>query len=186
MNIVVISGSPRKNSVTNRVALYLEKALKAKTSSNVGLIDVRDWNLPLLQTVFTSIDKTPDEFKPLAELMFAADAFVLVTPEYNGSYSPALQNLLDHFPKQMHKAFGVVTASVGVMGGMRASQQLLLLICALFGVPCPNMLIIGNVDKRFSETGELIDESFTNSVNTFIHEFLWLAEAVSERNELHK
>ena len=124
MNIEIISGSPRKDSLSNRVALFLQKYLTEKTSHTVNIIDVREWNLPLLQHVFMSVDKTPEAYKPLAERMFAADAYILVTPEYNGSYSPALQNLLDHFPKQAHKAFGIVTASPGAMGGMRSSQKI--------------------------------------------------------------
>ena len=149
MNIEIISGSPRKDSLSNRVALFLQKYLTEKTSHTVNIIDVREWNLPLLQHVFMSVDKTPDAYKPLAERMFAADAYILVTPEYNGSYSPALQNLLDHFPKQAHKAFGIVTASPGAMGGMRSSQQLLLLIPALFGIASPYMLVTPMVDKKF-------------------------------------
>lgn len=178
MNIVVISGSPKQDSVTNRVALFLEKLLKEKTQHDIDLIDVRDWNLGLLQHVFTSVEHTPDAFKPLSEKIFAADAFVLVTPEYNGSYSPALQNLLDHYPKQSHKAFGLVTASPGAMGGMRASQQLLLLVPALFGIACPNMLIIPQVDKKFDMQGNLIDASFQKAIDVFTKEFLWLAEAL--------
>jgi NAD(P)H-dependent FMN reductase len=30
--------------------------------------------------------------KPLAKRIFEADAFILATPEYNGSYSPAMKN----------------------------------------------------------------------------------------------
>jgi NAD(P)H-dependent FMN reductase len=176
MNIEIISGSPRKESASHRVAVYLQKYLATKTRHTANIIDVRDWNLPLLQTVFSSLEKTPETFKPLAEKMFAADAFILVTPEYNGGYSPALQNLMDHFPKQSHKAFGIVTASPGAMGGMRASQQLLLLIPALFGVASPHMLVTPMVDKKFDAEGNLIDPGFEKSVDNFVNEFLWLAE----------
>lgn len=178
MIIEIISGSPRKDSVTNRVALFLQYYLSNHTSHEVNVIDVRDWDLPLLQSVFTSVDTTPDKFKPLAKRMFAADAFILVTPEYNGSYSPALQNLLDHFPKQSHKAFGIVTASVGLMGGIRASQQMLLLVPALFGITSPYMLIVPQVDKKFDETGILLDHTFLGSIELFIMELLWLAETL--------
>jgi len=178
MNIEIISGSPRKDSVSHRVALFLKKYLAAKTSHSINIIDVRDWNLPLLQNIFTSVEKTPDAYKPLAEKMFAADAFILVTPEYNGSFSPALQNLVDHFPKQSHKAFGIVTASPGAMGGMRASQQLLLLIPALFGIASPHMLITPLVDKKFGAEGNLTDAGFEKSIDTFANEFLWLAETL--------
>ena len=175
MNIEIISGSPRKNSISYRIALHLKKALTEKTNHNIGLIDVREWDLGLLQEVWTSVERTPDQFKPLAERMFAADAFILVTPEYNGSYSPALQNLMDHFPKQARKPFGIVTSSVGAMGGIRASQQMLLFIPALFGIASPYMLIVPNADKKFDTEGNLVEESFTNSVHTFVTEFLNLA-----------
>lgn len=180
MNIEIISGSPRQASVTNRLATFLEKEFKAKTQHNIGLIDVRDWNLGLLNNVFSSVEKTPDEFKHLAERMFAADAFVIVTPEYNGSYSPALQNLLDHFPKQSKKAFAIATASTGGLGGARSSQQALLLVPALFGIASPYLLITPFVDKKFNEEGNLVDESFRPAIDTFMYEFLWLAESLKK------
>lgn len=181
MNIEIISGSPRTASVTNRLAIFLEKELKAKSTHNIGLIDVREWNLGLLNNVFTSIEKTPEAFKPLAERMFAADAFVIVTPEYNGSYSPALQNLLDHFPKQSRKTFAIATASTGGLGGARSSQQALLLVPALFGITSPYLLITPFVDKKFSEDGSLVDENFQKAVDTFVNEFLWLAESICKK-----
>src|SRR5215470_289392 len=176
MRIEIISGSPRPNSVTHRVSLHLQKLLQNKTGHEVGIINLKDWNLPPLQSVFVSVERTPHEFKSLAERIFKADAFILVTPEYNGSYSPAMKNLLDHFPKQHHKPFGIVTASPGPLGGIRASQQMQLLINALFGIASPYMLIVGGVDKKFDAEGNLTDDSFHNIVHNFITEYLWLAE----------
>lgn len=186
MRIEIISGSPRVNSLTRRVALHLSNLIRKEGKHEVGIIDLKDWNLPPVQTVFVSIDKTPEEFRPLAEKVFNADAFLLVTPEYNGSYSPALKNLLDHFPKQHHKPFGIATASPGGMGGIRAAQQLLLLIPALFGLASPYMLIVPAVDKKFSPDGDLLDESFQNSVHNFITEFLWLGERIVSKRETTK
>ncbi|MCA6467382.1 MAG: NAD(P)H-dependent oxidoreductase [Chitinophagaceae bacterium] len=178
MNIEIIAGSPRRESVSFRVALHLQQQLTQSSSHQVNIIDVRDWDFPLLQDVINSPETAPEHLAPLARRMFAADAFILVTPEYNGTYTAALKNLLDHFPKQSHKAFGVVTASPGAMGGMRGSQQLLLLVSALFGVACPNMLIVPGVEKKFDAEGQLIDSSFAKSVETFLREWLWLAEAL--------
>lgn len=176
MKIEIIAGSPRLNSVTRRVALYLKNWLKQNSTHEVDIIDMKDWDVPPMQSVWVSADKTPAQFKSLADRVFGADAFILVTPEYNGSYSPSLKNLLDHFPKQHHKPFGIVTASPGAFGGIRASQQLLLLIPALFGVASPYMLIVPGVDKKFSPDGDLLDETFHNSVHNFATEFLWLSE----------
>jgi NAD(P)H-dependent FMN reductase len=178
MKIEIIAGSPRVNSLTRRVALHLKNWLKENTRHEADIIDLKDWNLPPVQTVFVSPDNTPEEFRPLAKRIFGADAFILATPEYNGSYSPALKNLLDHFPKQHHKPFGIVTASPGPMGGLRAAQQLLLLVPALFGVASPYLLLVPAVDKKFSADGDLLDGSFGNNVHNFIAEFLWLAEKV--------
>ncbi|RDC62581.1 NADPH-dependent FMN reductase [Adhaeribacter pallidiroseus] len=181
MNIEIISGSPRKESITNRAAVFLHQLLSRTTSHQVGLIDVRDHAFGLLQKVIVSVEKAPEEHKIIAERMFSAEAFILVTPEYNGSYSPAMKNLLDHFPKQMHKPFGIVTASTGAMGGMRASQQLQLLINALFGIASPYMLVIPLVDKKLDAAGNLIDGSFQSNVDTFVHEYLWLAERITKK-----
>lgn len=178
MKIEIISGSPRVSSVTRRVALYLKNWLRNNTSHEIDVIDLKDWNLPPVQYVFSSLDKTPDEFKLLAERIFSADAIILVTPEYNGSYSPAMKNLLDHFPKQQHKAFAIATASPGAMGGIRAAQQLLLLVPALFGVVSPYLLIVPAVDKKFTPDGDLLEESFQNIIHNFVSEFLWLAEKI--------
>lgn len=176
MKIEIISGSPRINSVTRRVALHIKNWLDQNTQHEVDIIDMKDWSIPPVQSVWVTAEKAPVELQPLAQRVFEADAFILVTPEYNGSYSPAMKNMLDHFPKQHHKPFGIVTASPGAMGGMRASQQLLQLVPALFGIASPYMLITPAVDKKFGPDGELLDESFQNAVHNFITEFLWLSE----------
>jgi NAD(P)H-dependent FMN reductase len=176
MKITIISGSPRGNSVTHRVALHLQKAITEKTNHEVDILDVRETEFPQLQSVFTSVETTPQEYKTVAAKMFGADAFILLTPEYNGSYSAALKNLLDHFPKQHHKVFAISTASPGGLGGVRAALQLQELIFALFGIGSPYMLVIPQVDKKFDETGNLLDDGFKKSVDLFIKEFVWLAE----------
>ena len=179
MKIEIIAGSPRKNSVTLRVAIFLQQYFSKNASHEIGLIDTKDWNLPPLETVFNSIENTPDKWKPLSERMFAANAFILVSPEYNGSYSPALKNLLDHYPKQHRKSFAIATASPGALGGIRAAQQMQLLVAALFGIGSPYMLIVPQVDKKFDANGNLIDQSFLNSIHNFMTEFLWLAESIA-------
>ena len=177
MNIEIISGSPRVESVTHRLALFLHRTLNEKTQHHIGLIDVREPQFPMIQAApFGSAEKAPEALRPIAQRMFAADAFVLVTPEYNGSYAPAMKNLFDHFPKQMHKAFGIATASPGAMGGIPASQQVQLMINGLMGIGSPIMLVTPHIDKKFDAEGTLLDGSFQAQVDTFVQEFLWLAE----------
>lgn len=180
MRIEIISGSPRPTSSTHRVALFLEKHLTQHTDHEIGVIDMREHDLPPMQNVFTSLEGTPEHYKPMAEQVFGADAFILVTPEYNGSYTPALKNLLDHFPKQMHKTFGIVTASPGALGGIRAAMQLQQLVYALFGIGSPFMLVTPAVDKKFDAEGNLLDPTFEKSIDQFVKEFLWLAQKLVE------
>ena len=178
MRIEIISGSPRENSITHRVAVALQKILQQKTQYHIGLINIKDIDLSPVQAVFTSVEHTPEQYKELSERIFTTDAFILVTPEYNGSYSTAMKNLLDHFPKQYRKVFGIVTASPGALGGIRAAMQLQQLIYGLFAIGSPHMLIVPGVDKKFNAEGELIDPLFEKNVTVFVDEFLWLAEKV--------
>jgi NAD(P)H-dependent FMN reductase len=179
MRIEIISGSPRENSVTNRLVLFLEKFLNSHSDHEIGLIDLRDHVLPHIQNVFRSADDAPAEYRHLAERMFAADAYIIVTPEYNGSYSPAMQNLFDHFPKRQRKVFGLATGSPGALGGMRAAMQLQQFVMALFGIASPHMLITPMIDKKFDEEGNLLDPAFQKSIDNFISEFLWLSESLN-------
>src|SRR5687768_11333580 len=177
MRIEIIAGSAREGSLTKRVAMFLHSWINRNTAHETGMIDMHEWKeLPPVQSVWTSVDKAPADYRELASRMMNAEAYILVSPEYNGSYSPALKNLLDHFPKRQHKPFAIATASPGAMGGMRAAQQLLLLVPALFGIVSPYLLIVPGVDKKFSPDGDMLDESFENSVHNFIAEFLWLSE----------
>lgn len=178
MKIEIISGSPRGNSITNRVAIHLKDQIRKKTEHDVDVIDVRDNEMPLLQAVFTSVESTPEPFKQVTARMLGANAFILLTPEYNGSYSAALKNLLDHFPKQHHKVFAIATTSTGMLGGIRAALQLQELVYALFGIGSPYMLVTPQVDKKFDEDGNLLDPNFKKSVDIFINEFIWLAEKI--------
>ena len=66
---------------------------------------------------------------------------------------------------------------------MRATQQMQLLINALFGIGSPFMLVTPMVDKKFDEQGNLLDASFQAVIDTFIHEFLWLAESVKPESK---
>lgn len=145
---------------------------------DVNIIDLSEIDFPQLQKVFTSVEGTPDEYKEVAKIMFDSDAYILVSPEYNGSYSAAMKNLLDHFPKQHHKVFGIVTASTGMLGGVRAALQLQELIFALFGIGSPYMLVTPQVDKKFEEDGTLRDEGFQKNVDLFVNEFIWLSEKI--------
>ncbi|MBS1637051.1 MAG: NAD(P)H-dependent oxidoreductase [Bacteroidetes bacterium] len=179
MNIEIIAGSPRKPSLSLRVAKHLQTILNEKHGHHTGLINLQDTIFPFIQDVWKSADHAPVEFQPIAKRVFEAHAFIIVTPEYNGGYSPAISNFFDHFPKQLRKTFGIAATSPGALGGIRAAQNLLLFNAGLFGITSPQMLIVPQVDKKFDEQGQLMDENFKLSLDNFTAEFLWLAERVA-------
>ncbi len=179
MNLVIISGSSRKPSLTKRVADYLVSYFSKNTDHTIQFINLQETELPYVEMAWGSVDKAPEKYKPLAEIMFGADAFILVSPEYNGSYTAALKNLLDHFPKQHRKPFGIVTGSPGALAGIRAAHQLQLLVIGLFGIPSPYMLLVPMLDKKFDAEGNLTDPTFESSVHQFANEFLFIAERLT-------
>lgn len=179
MRIEIISGSPRIGSVTRRVALHLKDVLSQELNSTVGFIDMQQNVLPPVQNVWRTADDAPVLLRDVARSVFDADGYIIVSPEYNGSYSPALKNFLDHFSKRERKVFGIVAASPGALGGVRAALQLQTMVDGLFGIGSPKMLIVPGVDTKFAENGTLLDQSFKPSVKTFVDDFLWLANAIS-------
>jgi NAD(P)H-dependent FMN reductase len=176
--VLIVSGSPRKDSKSARVAKHLYRLLKQTEGIKPVMLDVRDNPLPVFESVFENIETTPDLYRPLAEKMIHADAYIIISPEYNGSYTASVQNLFDHFPRQQKKVYGIVTATNGSMGGMRASQQLLLYAIALFGIVSPYMLVTPFVDKKFDEDGTLLDNTFQPKVDLFLNQFIWLVNKI--------
>jgi len=122
----------------------------------------------------------------LHDKLSAADAMIFVTPEYNGSYSLALKNMVDYFGLKVFekKAIGVAAVSTGALGGIRAAVQLQQLILAIYAIPVPQMLLVPSVLTRFDEFGKLIDDLFAKNVDRFVNDFLWFAEALHEKKKI--
>lgn len=175
MNITLISGSQNPNSQTYRVILHLTEQIKNHfPEANLQLIDVRKYNIPLDAEVYKNDGSAPKELQTLIDIYFNSDCFILVSPEYNGSYTPALKNLLNHFPGLKHKPVGIVSSTDGRLGGMRAAQQMQLMVVAHFGVPLATMLIISEVHRKFDHIGNLLDPHFEKAIHHFLNEFAWI------------
>lgn len=182
MHLTIIAGSPRQGSISKRVALHLRSKLEAVPGVETGWVNMQEHALPPIQEVWKREEDVPASHRALFGMMHATDGFVVVSPEYNGGYSATMKNFMDHFTKQayLRKPWGVVTSSTGSMGGMRASQQLLLLGAGLFAIPCPRMLVTPHADKKFDEDGRLLEASFETAIQTFMEEYLWLARKLVE------
>src|SRR5688572_12467762 len=90
----------------------------------------------------------------LAALYKSADAFVVVTAEYNHSIPPALSNLLDHFLEEYFwRPSAIVCYSAGQFGGVRAAMRLRAMLCELGTPSIPSLLPVPTVQDAFDDEG---------------------------------
>jgi NAD(P)H-dependent FMN reductase len=175
MSIAIISTSTRPGRTSHRVALALKRTVETAGQS-VSLIDLKELTLPLFSERFaflTESERSENMIK-IAEILQQSKAIIFVTPEYNGSISTGLKNLLDTFGKAEFagKPIGVATASTGIMGGIRAAQQLQINILGVQAYPQPQMLTVGEVDKQMDTEGEVLNTAFGPKLNGFVTAFL--------------
>jgi NAD(P)H-dependent FMN reductase len=183
MNVTIISASTRLGRQTHKAALGLLKYLQPFEHLKPQLVDLAEYRLPLFEETLARHPDPPQVLLELGAILSQSDAMLFVTPEYNGSYSPALKNAVDSFNKTefARKAIGIVTVTTGAMGGIRAGLALQHLIPALFAYPVPQMLLVPSVQNKFDDEGNLLDPAFEKNMASFVKEFLWLAEAVYEK-----
>jgi NAD(P)H-dependent FMN reductase len=111
----------------------------------------------------------------------ATEAFLFLSPEYNGAISSGLKNFIDLFAKAPfnHKAIGVITATVGAAGGIRAAYQLQQTILSIHGFPHPTMLTVAKMDQVLDEGGLILSEAYAKKQEQFLNHFLDFAQKLS-------
>ena len=110
-----------------------------------------------------------------------ADAFVVVSGEYNHSIPPALSNLLDHFLEEyFFRPSAIVCYSAGAFGGVRAAMQLRAMLCELGTPSIPSLFPIPKVQDAFDEDGTPRDEAYPRRIVRFLDELEWYANALRE------
>lgn len=132
LRIGIILGSTRPGRNGEAVAKWVQQSATRRSDATFELIDIRDFNLPLLdEPVPPSMGQYSREHtKAWARRIDALDAFVFVTPEYNHSTSGALKNAIDYLYREWNnKAAGFV--GYGSAGGVRAVEHLRLIAAEL-------------------------------------------------------
>lgn len=128
INLAVILGSTRPGRNGEAVAKWTYEIAKKRSDAKVELVDLLDFNLPLLdEPVLPSRGQySQAHTKAWAAKIDSFDAFVFVTPEYNHGTSGALKNAIDFLYKEWNnKSAGFV--GYGSVGGARAVEQLRLI-----------------------------------------------------------
>ena len=183
MKIAVLVGSVRSDRQGIRGGRFVERSLAAR-GHEVDLVDPAALNLPLLDRMYKEYPKgsAPEVLERLAVLYRAADAFVVVSGEYNHSVPPALSNLLDHFLEEYFwRPSAIVSYSSGQFGGVRAAMQLRAMLCEL-GMPSISSLFpIPRIQSALDDEGRPTDAAMDRRFARFASELEWYAEAFRDR-----
>jgi len=178
MNIAIISGSARPERQSHQVALEVQQRV-SKLGLSSWIWDIKASNFPLLDYTFGEHPNPGESLKEVKAKLDQTDAFIIVSPEHNGSYPGALKNAMDYFYKEyVHKVFGIVTVSNGVLGGINALKNLQHYVLKVNGIVSPEFVITPEVQNLFKD-GILTDEKYGHRTDVFLKHFLELATAVS-------
>jgi NAD(P)H-dependent FMN reductase len=125
LKVGIIIGSTRPGRNAEAVARWVDEQTKKRSDAHYELVDIKDFNLPLLdEPVPPSMGKySKPHTLAWARKIASLDAFIFVTPEYNHGITGALKNAIDFiYAEWNNKAAGFV--GFGSMGGARAVEQL--------------------------------------------------------------
>jgi azobenzene reductase len=182
IKISLIIGSVRMGRQTHKTGQYVAKKLSERQGVTVEILDLLDYNFPVMEERMGLHPNPPARLEEFSKKLSDSDAIVLVSPEYNGSYSGSLKNVLDYFGKEYKKkVMAVVTDSAGDFAGISASYQLQLFILKMGAIASPVKLMVPQVQKAFDASGNPIDEKIVKGTEVFIEELLWLTEAINNQ-----
>lgn len=104
MLIYIIVGSVREGRTAIKVANWVQQATSELALNNIQteIVDLKEWDLPIFAGAHPPASGIYDQPKQQAwaDKIATADAFILISPEYNHGYSPALKNALDYLGKE--------------------------------------------------------------------------------------
>lgn len=185
LNIAVIFGSVRSGRLGIRAAMFMVDKLKER-GHDVTLIDPLEYKLPLLDKMYKEYEagEAPENLEKLHKILVKADAYVIVSAEYNHSPPPALTNLIDHFMEEyFYKPSGIVTYSVGSFGGVRAAMPLRALLPEVGMSSTPSTFPISSIGKSLDENGKDLTGDYDRRVVKFLEELEWYSHALKIHRE---
>ncbi|ELZ92989.1 NADPH-dependent FMN reductase [Haloferax mucosum ATCC BAA-1512] len=158
-HIVALCGSLRDGSYT-RLALKRALAGASEAGGTTELVDLREFDLPTLNP---DHDGEGDAAE-LIRIIDEADAVILGTPVYHGSYSGVLKNALDYcgFDEFGDKTVGLLAVAGGSFP-VTALEHLRSVCRALNAWVLPHQAAIPTVSSAF-EDGSLADENLGKRV----------------------
>ncbi len=182
------STPPRPARLGLRVALACRRHLQAKGVA-ASLVDPLEIDLPRpFKPQFAYAQgKAPADLEALARQIEAADGYVMVSPEYNHSMSPALADLLNHFGSSLfaYKPSAIATYSAGQWGGTRAAVNMRTFLSELGCLPVSAMIHVPKAQEVLAEDGSFLasadHDRWTTYLDRTLGQLTWWAEAAGHQ-----
>lgn len=163
--ITIISGTNRSGSITKKVALEYQRLLKEKqTDSMLLCLDEH-----------TMLARDESFIQDEATFLIPADKFIIVSPEYNGSYPGVLKMMIDSTQVSKvwwHKKVLLTGVSTGRAGNLRGMEHLTGSLLHMKMLVHPNRLPISLVDKLMDQDNQFIDTGALKAIDYQLNEFL--------------
>lgn len=180
--ILLIEGTTRPKRQSMLAAQYIESVARTRGDIEIQLIQPSDFNLPY--------DGNDDENKDprYTELTARADAFFIVTPEYNHSFPGTLKRLLDsELENYIHKPVAFAGVSNGGWGGVRAVESLVNTVREMGLVATFTDTYFPRIQDLFDAEGKLLEdnrERYAKNINRTLDELVWMGRALKAAREL--
>lgn len=184
--LVVIVASTRPGRVGRAVADWFFAEAEDIGGFKVELADLKDVGLPVYDEPYHPrlSNYQHEHTKRWSAIVDAADAFVIVTPEYNFSTPPALLNAVDFiYNEWARKPAGFVSYG-GVSGGLRGVQMTKQLLTAVKIMPLTEAVVIPTIGKHMAEGVFQPTEAHGQSAATMLAELRrWAVALRTMRND---
>ncbi|MFB8243527.1 NADPH-dependent FMN reductase [Streptomyces sp. NPDC055952] len=178
LRVTLVVGSNRHGRFGPVVADWLLARLRSRDDLVAEVVDVAEAALP------TSLEPTPEARAALSGVtpkLARADAFVVLTPEYNHSFPAGLKNLVDwHYGEWRAKPVALVSYG-GLAGGLRAAEHLRQVFAELHAVTVRDTVSFHNAGASFDDRGALRDPAGPDAAAaTMLDQLVWWGLALRE------
>jgi len=150
----IITVSTRPGRVGPVISTWFQKFAENQGSFKVEIVDLAQVNLPLFDEPHHPMQQKyeNEHTKAWSKTIAQADAFVIVTPEYNYFTPATIVNALDYLSHEWnYKPAGLVSYG-GISGGLRAAQAIKPLLTSLKIVPIPEGVAIPFFSQHIDDT----------------------------------
>jgi NAD(P)H-dependent FMN reductase len=180
--LVIIIGSVREGRFGPVVAAWVADRAREQGGFDVTVLDLAGADIPLslpaASPKYAGNDyPRPEGMRELTAKLAEADAFIVVTPEYNHSYPAALKALIDwHFTQWMAKPVAFVSYG-GAAGGRHAVLHLENVLTELHAVTIRDGLAFPNYFTAWAD-GAPLDGAASGYAKTLLDQLAWWANAL--------